>query len=1682
MNFNNIINNYSDNELLDFLIKNDDNLTLEQEIELLCNIKDKNLEVSNRQFENTKIFEFIMKCYICRFDSDTRFYNDLDDKEELNEKLDFIFENDLSDSFSEEFKKRLLDNEKTFNCHIIAHLDDDSKKLEYLNNKKIFKNIEKSDVVDIISSLKSDDLKVDIIKNDKYLHDVYHDLSNIILSINDFSKKEQFLVDDKYLRKLGDYGLLSIINKIKDDSLKEKILMNDKAFYYMSYYILGSAISGFNDDNKKVELLMKDKVLDKLDSLGISYILVSLKDDNLKIKLLKDDKIFNRLEDSTNIIKSISDDNVKVKILQDDNFIDKFNSDELSNLLCSLKDNDIKEKFLLDDEILKKLSSSKISPIINSFNDDNKKIEILKNNKIYNLLDDLGISDVLKKLDNDLVKINLLDEESIKNKDELNFNDILSSIKDENLKLKLLKDSKYFNKISGDGLKNIISSLSSDNIKVQLLEDDEIFSKINGRNLKSILASLKDDKLKVDLIKNNKFLNKLDSIQLEYIYRSIKSENERIEFLLNNNVVNILSDDDLYLAIRQLKSDKYIYEFLDNDLYLNKINSSQLCSIFKRLRNNEDKIKFISNEKVINRIENDDFRETLINLEDDNLKKEIILKYNNRNEFYYNVNELLISISDDNIKEELLLDDKVFKICKSFGLGNIISSFSDDKRKLDEFNKLKIVDSSDIEKIISSLDDDKTKENLIRNDEYRKALKNTGVSSVLISLKDDNQKINLLNEDMFFEMFTYNDICNILSSVEDDNLKIEQLMNDKIFNRVTSDGVIYILTSIKDDNRKIELMMDDRIINLLDGNKLVQLQNSFTDYNNDLIDNLKNNNILHNKLQRRLEDEEFLNSILNIRNMSAYKEIAPFFDKTIGDVLLKCCNSNSSEIEHFGMNIMLPFIVNNKDYDVVMNKFREIESIYLKNNIPDLGKVFLCFQSLYPDFSKKNIFGNELFDFTNNRIAPQLSDEYLLNIFCKNNTDIEKEKYSKSLEFKKRATTMRFVILFNDLLRISVGSNNRSLVDYLDNIEKGNELYINLRNGNLTFDNLSIEQQNIINTFITHLEVLYNNTKNGRENKLSLEDKTTSEKLDILYNSFNPNSKYDLPDRIVRSFCYFAGYDSFAKLKNKIDKVNSDANLKGINNANKIKDKTFKLEVGDFIRCIGSIDNLNCLNSGNLCKELLGTFIGTSDSDTTPLDTDWSRILEEDIGNNINDTISGTPTGFGFGDIYYVIKNNNPNIIISRDVKNNLTGAEYDFNKPEMFRTGYESHWGSRTGNSISEVDYIIINNNNSSDLRFRHFNKKLSKVGALKYELAKNGVYVPIINMDGKLIYTVDEYNNIRDKMSGLSYYHNPIYKISENSLDLPNLSLTFNNNVIDVLNTEEVIWKIKNSEQDREEKNKAIFNTLEKFIKEQTNSNEVYSEMTGDLTEGTAELLGIGSTARGTNIPGDSDFDYILRLDKVEWDNWNRLINTMKRQFKPKEIVPGRGNRFRGKGINTIVGYEDEDFDIDVTFINKTNKLEYSTERALLDKLNSIKEQYPDDYLKIKANIIIAKKLFKDAGVYKSEKSDVNQGGLGGVGIENWILQNGGSLEQAANEFLNIAKYGEDKFLSFDDFKEKYQLWDFGANHESRFNGYLYDDFVALNMSSSGYNKMCNLLDLYVKKLEEVRFNSYENNIFNR
>ncbi len=792
-----------------------------------------------------------------------------------------------------------------------------------------------------------------------------------------------------------------------------------------------------------------------------------------------------------------------------------------------------------------------------------------------------------------------------------------------------------------------------------------------------------------------------------------------------------------------------------------------------------------------------------------------------------------------------------------------------------------------------------------------------------------------------------------------------------------------------------------------------------------------------------IENKKIITSCLNYFKKN-YKIMT---EKKVDDLLnliYRIDYSNALEIHQFSEQIISNILTCANPLD----KLNKIEKIFLKDDIPMFAKVYQCFKTLYPQFQK---YDNHkmVFDFSDNsRISPELLKA--------DPNSIRMQLFKEIVNNDK--TKIRFQLIFNDLLRCSLNSKNESLMQYLNNLKKGNDYMFKLYNHNFDSDILTSEELKILNKFVSYLTVIYENINNQSINHLELADKCQS-----LIAYYKPNSRYSLADRVVRSFGFFASIDSLEQIFDLINCSHQKAKLENEYLGSYLENHNFELHDDDLLRCIGKFDNLgSSLENGNVCKELLGSFIGKSDSDTTPMDVDFSLIKSS---ASIYNCIDGTPTGWNFGNIFLILKD----YYVTRDKNGNLLESTYDPMKVEVFGTstkkgGHETHWGGRSGFAKTNIKCILykkmakINSNkpyNEDGSVNYEENASFDDLPSIKFEIVRNGLYIPIVDLSGKLIFTINEYNYLRSKMMGLSKYGCPEYHLDTNSLYFDGIDEL----VMEMVNDRKRISNIR----------KYIYKRITEIImdsKYNLGIQKIDNSFQGDLTSGIAELLEIGSTARFSNIPFDSDFDFMLKLDRkimIDKEKTKKIIEIFEKEFKPYKTVPTKSNRFRGTGISIS---EFDNLDIDISIDKRRNNDSYSSEKALNDIYNSIKKQYPDDYPYVLANIVKAKQLLKNANIYKRVDN-----GLGGIGVENWILQNGGSLKNACQDFIIHAYKADGTLKSFAEFKSSYYIFDFGCNHEPREKikniYYSYDNYMADNLNEYTYKKMANILQEYIDKI---------------
>ena len=445
--------------------------------------------------------------------------------------------------------------------------------------------------------------------------------------------------------------------------------------------------------------------------------------------------------------------------------------------------------------------------------------------------------------------------------------------------------------------------------------------------------------------------------------------------------------------------------------------------------------------------------------------------------------------------------------------------------------------------------------------------------------------------------------------------------------------------------------------------------------------------------------------------------------------------------------------------------------------------------------------------------------------------------------------------------------------------------------------------------------------------------------------------------------------------------------------------------------------------------------------------------------------------------------------IVTRRDRGEIDQAVFDPNEPdwthkrealaklEAFATSVDGsgHYDIRTGFGMDSVDFFVTDSTLVSEVT--------------KLEIALNGFYIPIIDRDSEeLIFTPSDYDKMRQQMSGLSHYRTGDYQFApEDELELP--STDVKETVIPSTST--IISELPAGMAETDRKHEVINRAIKQAITNIPELNLSYKDyLDGDLTENIVEMIDTGSTGRQTNAPGPGDFDYLARLDRSILNDptkKQRIIDALLTAFgKADEINDNTrlnqtgdlrrneskvgGNQVNNKSVivngtlrlkKVSIDGLSEPVDIDITLTQKTNKVQYSTDMALADRLDNIKQQSEAKYRQVLANIIYAKQFLKAAGVYKQWRNPEAKGvgGLSGVGVENWILQHGGSFKQAARDFLAVA----DNYPKFEDFCVHYPVWDYGENHKGTMNK-PHGNFVADSMNRAGYNRMKQALRVIV------------------
>ncbi len=728
---------------------------------------------------------------------------------------------------------------------------------------------------------------------------------------------------------------------------------------------------------------------------------------------------------------------------------------------------------------------------------------------------------------------------------------------------------------------------------------------------------------------------------------------------------------------------------------------------------------------------------------------------------------------------------------------------------------------------------------------------------------------------------------------------------------------------------------------------------------------------------------------------------------------------------------------------------------------------------------------NELIDEILDCENPEKTVETIINIFERNNLPLTwkifkvfellypKEKIKSTLQPHWSPVLHKYLdewknvysLIYVDLMNIAIKSWDRSLKNYIntfiwaEKVLKKFESIINHPWFNpdnklcLEWKLEEREQEQLLYLF-RKCSVLYNRYywKDVKEWDL-IEDKTlwisniSDDQLVKFYNDikewFHLKKWESIYDRLQR-FLWWLWYHSFEEVLDKMNESKKTAHQRGLKLYN--ESNWWKIDFPEqaFLKWVDESAFSQIINRWITCREYLWWWENGNAawSDCTPFDIDWwytNSFLE-----------------WGYGNVKIVINTKNGNIYDSRE-----EWVEwYTRGKYELFKTWacWEKHYGIRTWVPTSEVDYIIYT--------WKFDSKDFETIC---YEIARNGYYIPITDKDWKIKFTPEMYHRIRVWFNYMEYY--------------------------DWFDVQEIGWKYISKENDNEIHRDANDVDMVKLIAENSPKNEKYrnfAKENRELAENTiewikeileekcwikfnskfdssitwAELHDSWSTWRWTDIPTkDVDLDFTLILDAQDYERVVEISKVIHEEIWTQKDddhwVSEWWNQIKSK-INNIWKSEERPngVPLDLLILKKSQVIDYSSSDAMKEKLEYIASNpnsWVEDLDRVRANVIIMKKLLKAKWCYKKP-----EWWIAWIWVENRIIQNHWNFIEALESFEQVAygwKYEKWKQpLSLQEFQMSYPIFDAGENYKDWCN----DNFI-YKLQESWYQWTLEIIKIY-------------------
>ncbi len=429
------------------------------------------------------------------------------------------------------------------------------------------------------------------------------------------------------------------------------------------------------------------------------------------------------------------------------------------------------------------------------------------------------------------------------------------------------------------------------------------------------------------------------------------------------------------------------------------------------------------------------------------------------------------------------------------------------------------------------------------------------------------------------------------------------------------------------------------------------------------------------------------------------------------DIYQRLQQSPSKEIRKFQDQIILQ-IVTNPD---PIGAYEKIESVFVLNNLPEVGKIYRVFEILHPPGKIEEKVGDRKANRKNGQaqLSPTLMEAGRLR---------------------------KYDIIYRDLLKVHIDSANPSLYRYLKALKDGQVLVDKAESQGYESLDISTEVPQLTR-FLNRMDTIYSNSLYGRRNQQSFDrNRTLQERVDDLRRSFSLKAGESMTERVATMFGKPLGYTSIDQVIDRMEQVRVFAdrrNREYFEDAVANNEGKLRIKEGDLLKGVQSEYLEVFFQNGSVAKEYLGA--GAS-SDTTPFDTDVSIVLPADFDGRYRNIFDSSLVG-SYGDLVFVFKDR------GQFQRTNAGEASYDKDKYELFDSNYHGsrHFGIRTGIAATEIDAIVVQNNLENDQAGQE---------RLFFDIAQSGFYMPVSDKDGAILFTPDDFENYRlknDQVYGL-------------------------------------------------------------------------------------------------------------------------------------------------------------------------------------------------------------------------------------------------------------------------------------------------------------------------------------------